>query len=51
MKEVANLQVAILGAAGGIGQPLAMLMKVNPLVGNLALYDVQVCAISRRKYT
>jgi malate/lactate dehydrogenase len=32
--------VAILGAAGGIGQPLAMLMKMNPLVSVLHLYDV-----------
>ena len=28
------------GAAGGIGQPLALLMKMNPLVGELSLYDV-----------
>ncbi|CAD5174139.1 malate dehydrogenase, mitochondrial-like [Musa acuminata AAA Group] len=33
-------KVAILGAAGGIGQPLALLMKLNPLVSNLALYDI-----------
>jgi len=32
--------VAILGASGGIGQPLAMLMKMNPLVSVLHLYDV-----------
>jgi malate dehydrogenase len=29
-----------LGAAGGIGQPLAMLMKMNPSVSVLHLYDV-----------
>ncbi|MBW0473944.1 hypothetical protein O181_013659 [Austropuccinia psidii MF-1] len=34
-------KVAILGAAGGIGQPLSLLMKQNPLVTNLALYDVR----------
>ncbi len=28
------------GAAGGIGQPLALLLKMNPLVGALSLYDV-----------
>lgn len=32
--------MAILGAAGGIGQPLAMLMKMNPFVSVLHLYDV-----------
>lgn len=35
-----GFKVAILGAAGGIGQPLAMLMKINPLVSVLHLYDV-----------
>ncbi|KAG0143376.1 hypothetical protein CROQUDRAFT_661270 [Cronartium quercuum f. sp. fusiforme G11] len=34
-------KVAILGAAGGIGQPLSLLIKQNPLVTDLALYDVQ----------
>ncbi|KAM1299034.1 hypothetical protein ACFX2F_025773 [Malus domestica] len=36
----AGYKVAILGAVGGIGQPLAMLMKMNPLVSVLHLYDV-----------
>ncbi|RRT35541.1 hypothetical protein B296_00050461 [Ensete ventricosum] len=35
-----GFKVAILGAAGGIGQPLALLMKMNPLVSVLHLYDV-----------
>jgi hypothetical protein len=26
--------------AGGIGQPLSLLMKMNPLVGSLSLYDM-----------
>ncbi|CAL8461916.1 g1447 [Coccomyxa elongata] len=34
-------KVAILGAAGGIGQPLSLLMKMNPNVSDLALYDIQ----------
>ncbi|KAJ3192873.1 malate DEHYDROGENASE, NAD-dependent [Irineochytrium annulatum] len=34
------VKVAILGAAGGIGQPLSLLMKANPLVTELALYDI-----------
>lgn len=33
-------KVAILGAAGGIGQPLSLLMKLNPLVSHLSLYDI-----------
>ncbi|PSR96395.1 malate dehydrogenase [Actinidia chinensis var. chinensis] len=33
-------KVAVLGAGGGIGQPLALLMKLNPLVSKLALYDI-----------
>ncbi|XP_039156843.1 malate dehydrogenase, glyoxysomal-like isoform X2 [Eucalyptus grandis] len=35
-----GFKVAILGAAGGIGQPLAMLMKINLLISVLHLYDV-----------
>ncbi|KNZ56842.1 malate dehydrogenase, NAD-dependent [Puccinia sorghi] len=34
-------KVAILGAAGGIGQPLSLLMKQDTLVSELALYDVR----------
>ncbi|MEW5301172.1 MAG: hypothetical protein WDW36_004048 [Sanguina aurantia] len=33
-------KVAILGAAGGIGQPLSLLMKLSPRVSELSLYDV-----------
>lgn len=33
-------KVTVLGAAGGIGQPLSMLMKLNPLVSTLSLYDL-----------
>ncbi|XP_022093249.1 malate dehydrogenase, mitochondrial-like [Acanthaster planci] len=33
-------KIAVLGAAGGIGQPLSLLLKMNPMVSNLALYDV-----------
>lgn len=35
-----NAKVAVLGAAGGIGQPLALLLKNSPLVTQLNLYDV-----------
>lgn len=33
-------KVAVLGAAGGIGQPLSLLLKMNRLVTELALYDI-----------
>ncbi|XP_031284173.1 malate dehydrogenase, mitochondrial [Pistacia vera] len=39
-ESVPDRKVAVLGAAGGIGQPLALLMKLNPLVCRLALYDI-----------
>ncbi|KAI4250953.1 MAG: hypothetical protein LQ352_005163 [Teloschistes flavicans] len=34
-------KVAVLGGAGGIGQPLSLLMKLNPRVTELALYDIR----------
>merc|ERR1712020_208715 len=35
-----NNKVAVMGASGGIGQPLSMLLKVNPLVTQLNLFDI-----------
>jgi malate dehydrogenase len=35
-----QFKVAVLGAAGGIGQPLSLLMKKSPYVRELSLYDV-----------
>ncbi|KCV68155.1 malate dehydrogenase, NAD-dependent [Fonticula alba] len=35
-----STKVAVLGAAGGIGQPLSLLLKSSPLVDHLSLYDV-----------
>ncbi|KAJ3057186.1 malate DEHYDROGENASE, NAD-dependent [Rhizophlyctis rosea] len=35
-----QVKVTVIGAAGGIGQPLALLLKANPLITELALYDV-----------
>jgi len=35
-----NVKVAVLGAGGGIGQPLALLLKHSPMVSHLALYDL-----------
>lgn len=40
LQPQAAFKVAILGAAGGIGQPLALLIKMSPLVSALHLYDV-----------
>ncbi|ESL09837.1 malate dehydrogenase [Trypanosoma rangeli SC58] len=34
-------KVAVLGATGGIGQPLALLMKNNPLVSAISCYDIR----------
>ncbi|XP_010515058.1 PREDICTED: malate dehydrogenase, chloroplastic-like [Camelina sativa] len=36
----ASYKVAVLGAAGGIGQPLSLLIKMSPLVSTLHLYDI-----------
>ncbi|XP_020697693.2 malate dehydrogenase, chloroplastic [Dendrobium catenatum] len=38
--RASTFKVAVLGAAGGIGQPLALLIKMSPLVSSLHLYDI-----------
>lgn len=38
--SAANAKVAVLGAAGGIGQPLSLLLKLSPQVDDLACYDI-----------
>jgi len=38
--NVSNNKVAVMGASGGIGQPLSMLLKLNPAVTKLNLYDI-----------
>ncbi|XP_046820890.1 malate dehydrogenase, mitochondrial [Vespa velutina] len=35
-----DVKVAVMGASGGIGQPLALLLKQSPLVTELSLYDI-----------
>ncbi|XP_063980241.1 malate dehydrogenase, mitochondrial [Diachasmimorpha longicaudata] len=35
-----DAKVAVMGAAGGIGQPLSLLLKQSPLVTELSLYDI-----------
>eukprot|EP01023_Acetabularia_acetabulum_P017082 TRINITY_DN1848_c0_g1_i1.p1 TRINITY_DN1848_c0_g1~~TRINITY_DN1848_c0_g1_i1.p1 ORF type:complete len:351 (+),score=78.04 TRINITY_DN1848_c0_g1_i1:97-1053(+) len=34
------MKVAVMGAAGGIGQPLSMLLKMHPQITELSLYDI-----------
>ncbi|KAJ4977911.1 hypothetical protein NE237_008691 [Protea cynaroides] len=38
--QASAFKVAVLGAGGGIGQPLALLIKMSPLVSALHLYDI-----------
>jgi len=35
-----NVRAAVLGGGGGIGQPLALLLKHSPMITELAVYDV-----------
>jgi malate dehydrogenase len=39
-RAMSTKKVAVLGAGGGIGQPLSMLLKLSPLVDELACYDI-----------
>jgi malate dehydrogenase len=39
-RAMSTKKVAILGAGGGIGQPLSMLLKLSPHVDELACYDI-----------
>ncbi|KAI6122380.1 malate dehydrogenase [Pisolithus croceorrhizus] len=36
-----HTKVAVLGAGGGIGQPLSLLLKTDPHVSSLSLYDIR----------
>ncbi len=40
MSATRTYKVAVAGAAGGIGQPLALLLKLDPNVKELSLFDV-----------
>ena len=35
-----STKVTVLGASGGIGQPLSMLLKLSPYITELACYDI-----------
>ncbi|XP_022191684.1 malate dehydrogenase isoform X2 [Nilaparvata lugens] len=43
-KRISQQKVSVVGAAGGIGQKLSLLLKVSPQVSALKLYDVMNCA-------
>ncbi|XP_039488456.1 malate dehydrogenase [Drosophila santomea] len=36
-----GLKVTVVGSVGGIGQPLSLLLKLNPDVSTLSLYDIK----------
>uniref|UniRef100_A0A7S1B5H8 Malate dehydrogenase n=1 Tax=Corethron hystrix TaxID=216773 RepID=A0A7S1B5H8_9STRA len=38
--SAASTKVAVLGAAGGIGQPISLLCKLSPSISELSCYDV-----------
>lgn len=40
LSQQSNHKVAVLGASGGIGQPLSLLLKMSPKVTSLSLYDI-----------
>lgn len=40
-----NFKVCVVGGAGGIGQPLSMLMAMNPHVGELCVYDLTIAMV------
>jgi len=35
-----NFKVVVVGASGGIGQPLSLLLKLNPYINELTLFDI-----------
>ena len=39
-RRAMSTKVAVLGAGGGIGQPLSLLLKTSPVVEELACYDI-----------
>lgn len=44
-KPAGNYKVCICGGAGGIGQPLSLLMGMDPNVGELCIFDLNVAAV------
>ncbi|KAL7735725.1 hypothetical protein ACLKA6_019981 [Drosophila palustris] len=40
--SVRNYKVTVVGASGGIGQPLSLMLKQNPLISELSLHDLKL---------
>ncbi|PKA51366.1 Malate dehydrogenase, chloroplastic [Apostasia shenzhenica] len=40
LPQACTFKVAVLGAGGGIGQPLGLLIKMSPLISAIHLYDI-----------
>jgi len=45
-KPAGNYKVCVCGGAGGIGQPLSLLMGMDPNVGELCIFDLSVAAVA-----
>merc|ERR1712050_64723 len=44
-KPAGNFKVCICGGAGGIGQPLSLLMAMDPNVGDLRIFDLSIAMV------
>lgn len=44
-KPAGNFKVCVCGGAGGIGQPLSLLMGMDPNVAELCIFDLSVAAV------
>merc|ERR1712232_863034 len=44
-KPAGNFKVCVCGGAGGIGQPLSLLMGLDPNVGDLRIFDLNVAMV------
>eukprot|EP00435_Cladocopium_sp_Y103_P063340 s991_g24.t3 len=45
VKSAGNFKVCVCGGAGGIGQPLSMLMALDPNVKELCVFDLTIAAV------
>lgn len=44
-KAKGNFKVCVCGGSGGIGQPLSLLMSMDPNVGELSVYDLTIAMV------
>merc|ERR1712176_132828 len=44
-KPAGNFKVCVCGGAGGIGQPLSLLMGLDPNVGDLRIFDLNIAMV------